>query len=160
MSTTHRKVSVLFVCLGNICRSPMAEAVFAHLVALNGLQHRFETIASAGTAAYHVDEEPDPRTVAVCKRHNVPVNSVAQQVQLSDFDTFDYILAMDTSNLRNLREMQPPQSKAQGQHLDHYHSPHRALRPCQSTLEFLDSLTFASGLPFSRGLLESSQVIR
>ncbi|WAQ85173.1 hypothetical protein PtA15_5A747 [Puccinia triticina] len=113
MSTTHRKVSVLFVCLGNICRSPMAEAVFAHLVALNGLQHRFETIASAGTAAYHVDEEPDPRTVAVCKRHNVPVNSVAQQVQLSDFDTFDYILAMDTSNLRNLREMQPPQSKAQ-----------------------------------------------
>ncbi|KAA1084637.1 hypothetical protein PGT21_033357 [Puccinia graminis f. sp. tritici] len=111
--SSQRKVSVLFVCLGNICRSPMAEAVFTHLVELNELQDRFETIASAGTAAYHVGEQPDPRTVCVCNKFGVAVNSVAQQVESSHFNTFDYILAMDTSNLRNLREMQPPKCKAQ-----------------------------------------------
>jgi len=112
-SSSASKTSVLFVCLGNICRSPMAEAVFRHLVTLNGLQDRFGTIASAGTAGYHVGDHPDPRTVSVCKKHGVTANSTAQQVAPNDFTTFHYILAMDPSNLRNLRLLQPSNSTAQ-----------------------------------------------
>ncbi|KAI9620987.1 hypothetical protein KEM48_007916 [Puccinia striiformis f. sp. tritici PST-130] len=110
--SSEPKISVLFVCLGNICRSPMAQAVFTHLVILNGLEDRFETIASAGTAGYHIGDKPDSRTISTCKKNGVPVNSFAQQVKSSDFDNFDYILAMDSSNLRNLIQIKPRQSTA------------------------------------------------
>ncbi|KAH9458426.1 hypothetical protein MJO28_005495 [Puccinia striiformis f. sp. tritici] len=110
--SSEPKISVLFVCLGNICRSPMAQAVFTHLVTLNGLEDRFETIASAGTAGYHIGDKPDSRTISTCKKNGVPVNSFAQQVKSSDFDNFDYILAMDSSNLRNLIQIKPRQSTA------------------------------------------------
>ncbi|KAJ1813341.1 Low molecular weight phosphotyrosine protein phosphatase [Coemansia sp. RSA 2599] len=103
---------VLFVCLGNICRSPMAEAVFAHTVKQRGLHDRF-VIDSAGTAGYHAGDTPDRRSAATCKRHGVPVNHRARQVQKSDFGTFDYILCMDRSNLADLESMRPRGSKAQ-----------------------------------------------
>ncbi|CDH58381.1 protein phosphotyrosine phosphatase [Lichtheimia corymbifera JMRC:FSU:9682] len=101
------KVNVLFVCLGNICRSPMAEAVFAHMVNQKKLSERFGVIDSAGTAGYHVGETPDHRSAQTCRKHGVPVNHNARKVNKADFNRFDYILCMDESNLANLQEMAP-----------------------------------------------------
>ncbi|KAI9599484.1 phosphotyrosine protein phosphatase I superfamily [Syncephalis fuscata] len=98
--------SVLFVCLGNICRSPMAEAVFAHAVSERGLADQF-TIDSAGTSGWHIGESPDPRSVGCCRRHNVPVKHAARQVVKDDFIQFDYIFCMDESNLSNLMKIKP-----------------------------------------------------
>ncbi|KAJ2721542.1 Low molecular weight phosphotyrosine protein phosphatase [Coemansia sp. Benny D115] len=111
MPIDSQKTKVLFVCLGNICRSPMAEAVFAHMVRQQGLDERFY-IDSAGTAGYHVGSSPDRRSVSTCRSHNVPVKHSARQVCEQDFKEFDYILCMDRSNLEDLRDMQPRGSKA------------------------------------------------
>ncbi|KAJ2220261.1 Low molecular weight phosphotyrosine protein phosphatase [Coemansia sp. RSA 485] len=111
-SEANNKTKVLFVCLGNICRSPMAEAVFAHQVNQRLLNDRFH-IDSAGTAGYHAGDKPDSRSAATCKAHGVPVNHRARQVQKEDFSQFDHILCMDNSNLRDLKRMQPRGSKAQ-----------------------------------------------
>lgn len=107
MGSTHsesRHTSVLFVCLGNICRSPLAEGVFVHLVEEAGLRDRFE-IDSAGTGAWHVGERPDARAEIVASRHGVRLESVARQVTDDDFRRFDYIIAMDKENLRRLQRM-------------------------------------------------------
>jgi protein-tyrosine phosphatase len=96
--------SVLFVCLGNICRSPLAEGVFSHLVETAGLQDRFD-IDSAGTGAWHVGEPPDGRAVIVAERHGISLDSRARQLEAEDLERFDYILAMDRSNLSELQEM-------------------------------------------------------
>ncbi|GMM30876.1 tyrosine protein phosphatase [Martiniozyma asiatica (nom. inval.)] len=101
--------SVAFVCLGNICRSPMAEAVFSYVANEYGLDLKIE---SFGTAGYHVGETPDSRTVSTCKKHRVPINHRAQQIKSSHFNEFDYILCMDESNLQNLKRIQPKNSKA------------------------------------------------
>lgn len=98
------RIGVLFVCLGNICRSPLAEAVFRALVAREGLQDRFR-IDSAGTSNYHEGESPDPRTVQVARNRGVEVGHSARQVRPDDFDTFDYVLAMDRENLRRLERV-------------------------------------------------------
>ena len=92
--------SVLFVCLGNICRSPMADAI---------ARHRFPSVRSdsAGTGAYHVGETADPRTLDVLERHGIPYDGCARQVRVADFEDFDLILAMDRSNLSNLRRIAP-----------------------------------------------------
>ncbi|KAI7854694.1 phosphotyrosine protein phosphatase I superfamily [Circinella umbellata] len=108
----NEPINVLFVCLGNICRSPMAEAVFAHTVKQKNLDDRFGIIDSAGTASYHVGNTPDSRSARTCKQHGVPVNSRARQVTKGDFNKFDYVLCMDSSNLADLQEMQPAGSKA------------------------------------------------
>ncbi len=107
MGSTHsesRHTSVLFVCLGNICRSPLAEGIFVHLVDQAGLRDRFE-IDSAGTGAWHVGERPDARAEIVASRHGVRLESVARQVTDDDFRRFDYIIAMDKENLRRLQRM-------------------------------------------------------
>lgn len=94
---------VLFVCMGNICRSPMAEAVFRHLVAEAGLAERF-VIDSAGTGAWHVGEPPHPGTLAVLARNGVdPGPQRARQLAPPDFAGFDYVVAMDDENLAALR---------------------------------------------------------
>lgn len=91
---------ILFVCLGNICRSPLAEGIMLHLNAKHNLALQID---SAGTANYHVGEAPDQRTVANAQEHGVDLSALrARQFEISDFDKFDVIYAMDKNNLRNL----------------------------------------------------------
>ena len=101
MPASLSTISVCFVCLGNICRSPQAEALFRRKVADAGLQSRF-VIDSAGTSANHVGEAPDRRTAAASARRGVPVQGAARQFTVQDFDRFDVIVVMDSSNLRNV----------------------------------------------------------
>ena len=101
-------VKVLFVCLGNICRSPTAEGVFRKLVQDMKLEHRFE-IASAGTHAYHVGEPPDERAQAACARRGIDISQLSgRKAVAGDIEKFDYILAMDRDNYENLLEICPP----------------------------------------------------
>jgi protein-tyrosine phosphatase len=91
---------ILVVCLGNICRSPLAEGILLHLVNENNLPF---VIDSAGTSNYHIDEAPDPRTIANAKKHKVDLTPLrARQFEQSDFDAFDRIYVMDKSNLSNV----------------------------------------------------------
>ena len=99
-------IRVCFVCLGNICRSPTAEGVMLALVAEAGLEDRIE-VDSAGTDAYHVGEEADPRSQRTAERRGVALPSIARRFEPEDFDRFDYILAMDRSNLSHLGAMEP-----------------------------------------------------
>ncbi|OZJ01571.1 hypothetical protein BZG36_05457, partial [Bifiguratus adelaidae] len=103
---------VLFVCHGNICRSPMAEAVFTHIVKDKKLEQQFE-IDSAGTSGEHRGDSPDPRSAAECRRHGVAVNHRARQVTKEDFHHYTHILCMDRANLRNLKAKAPPGSTAE-----------------------------------------------
>ena len=97
---------VLFVCLGNICRSPAAEAAFEHAATEAGLAGEFE-IDSAGTGAWHVGEPADRRMRDAGQRRGIKMTSRARQVSDDDFKTFDHILAMDMTNLRALRRQAP-----------------------------------------------------
>ncbi|KAI2825372.1 hypothetical protein CBS147352_2570 [Aspergillus niger] len=97
------QVNVLFVCLGNICRSPMAEGVFRNVAASHPL---INEIDSAGTGAYHAGEDPDSRTMSTLRRHNIRnYNHAARKVTKQDFLDFDYLLAMDEYNLRDLLDV-------------------------------------------------------
>jgi protein-tyrosine phosphatase len=96
---SNGKIGVLFVCLGNICRSPLAEAVFRAIVEEEGLSDRF-TIDSAGTSNYHTGDSPDPRTVRAAAARGVRVQHAARQIAEEDFARFGYVLAMDSENLR------------------------------------------------------------
>jgi protein-tyrosine phosphatase len=98
------QVAVCFVCLGNICRSPTAEGVFQKLVLAAGLGERI-AIDSAGTGAWHVGEAADPRSRAAAERRGYVLSGHARQVTSVDFERFDYLLAMDHDNLRNLEDL-------------------------------------------------------
>lgn len=105
-------IKVLFVCLGNICRSPTAHGVFRNLVELQGLSWQIE-VDSAGTAGYHIGIGPDPRSQAVAMQRGIDISDLqARQVSGEDFERYDYILAMDRDNLRDLLQLQPSHSKA------------------------------------------------
>lgn len=95
-------VRVCFVCLGNICRSPTAEGVMRKLVSDADMESLIE-IDSAGTAAYHVGERPDPRAREAALQRGISLDSRARRFEHEDFDRFDYVLAMDSENLENLR---------------------------------------------------------
>jgi len=100
---------VLFVCMGNICRSPMAEGTFRHHVRLAGLAEQI-TCDSAGTHDYHFGDPPDPRAQLAASRRGYDLSALrARQVKPSDFSEFDYVLAMDKVNLRLLQRLCPPQ---------------------------------------------------
>lgn len=103
-------MKLLFVCLGNICRSPTAEAVMRSLSEqYNGTIE----LDSAGTAAYHIGKSPDPRTCKAAKLRNISMEGMsARQVTTNDFYEFDYIFAMDRSNYQDLMAMRPADSKA------------------------------------------------
>jgi len=100
-------MGVVFVCMGNICRSPTAEGVFRHYVREAGLENRFD-IDSAGTHAYHVGDPPDERSQRAAAARGYDLSALrARQVNAADFARFDYLLAMDEANLGLLHERCP-----------------------------------------------------
>jgi len=105
------KIKVLFVCLGNICRSPLAEGIFKQRIKERGISDHFEA-DSCGTAAYHIGETPDERSVANAEKNGVSYAHRGRQAKRDDFQHFDYVLAMDASNYRNLEIIKPKNPKA------------------------------------------------
>ena len=97
-------VKILFVCLGNICRSPLAEAIFVKKIRDLDLETDF-IAHSCGTANYHIGDEPDPRTIRNALINGVQINHRGRQLSTNDLDSFDFILAMDQSNLNNIRRL-------------------------------------------------------
>ena len=103
--------SVLFVCLGNICRSPLAEAALRAEAGRAGLP---VTVDSAGTGDWHVGSPPDPRAQAVALRHGIDISGYrGRQVTAADFRRFDHVFALDAENLRNLRRIRPADGTAE-----------------------------------------------
>jgi protein-tyrosine phosphatase len=100
-------IRVLFVCLGNICRSPLAEGIFKKLVNEAGLESVIES-DSAGTSRWHIDEPPDTRSIQIAARNNIRLDHLGKQVLRNDLNKFDYILAMDTDNLENILKLEVP----------------------------------------------------
>lgn len=102
--------SILFVCLGNICRSPLAEAAMREAAGRAGIA---VVVDSAGTGEWHVGNPPDPRSVAEAGRHGVDISGyTARRVRGEDFRRFDYLLALDPQNLRDLRAIAPGDTSA------------------------------------------------
>ena len=98
-------VHVLFVCLGNICRSPMAEAVFKHLVAKEKLEASIR-VDSAATSEWHIGAPPHPGTIAKLKEYDISTDGISgRQLQKEDFEEFDYIVGMDENNIKDIRQM-------------------------------------------------------
>jgi protein-tyrosine phosphatase len=101
----NHKASVLFVCLGNICRSPMAEGAFRAAAQARGLA---VTVDSAGTASYHLGQGPDARAITVARKHGIDIaDQAARQIERDDFYRFTHIIAMDRANLEGLRTKAP-----------------------------------------------------
>lgn len=105
--------NILFVCMGNICRSPTAEGIFIHHVKDSAFKARIST-DSSGTHGYHIDHPPDTRAIATAAEHGVDISQLrARKVKQSDFEEFDLIIAMDNDNLAILKDLQPQGSRAQ-----------------------------------------------
>lgn len=152
------KRSVLFVCLGNICRSPIAEAIYRKLLDDRGISHKW-IVDSAATSTYEIGSRPDHRGLACMKRHGLSSNHIARQITKKDFETFELIFGMDENNMKELSRKAKiaPQSHAklmllgsydpQGQHTiqDPYYGDdadfESVFQQCQrSCTAFLDSL--------------------
>lgn len=104
--------AILFVCLGNICRSPLAEGTFRHAAEEAGMTDRF-IVDSAGCGGWHAGEPPDRRSVAVAERHGVFIHDQeARQVTAADFHRFDLILGLDRDNVRHLTKIRPDGARA------------------------------------------------
>lgn len=97
-------VKVVFVCLGNICRSPLAEGVFRHLVRAAGVADAFD-VDSAGTSDYHVGDAPDARAAAVARRRGIKLDGRARRIEPNDLERFDYVIAMDVTNLEDVKRL-------------------------------------------------------
>lgn len=107
---------ICFVCLGNIVRSPLAENMFRHLAQQDGLDHKYD-VDSAGTSGYHVGERPDHRMRQVASEHGFIYDGRARQFRRRDFETFDLIIAMDSSNRSDLIRMAQSDAQATKIHL-------------------------------------------
>ncbi len=111
MTTTAQPIRILFVCMGNICRSPTAQGVFGKLLEETGLSDAV-IIDSAGTHAYHTGSLPDPRACDAASSRSIDLTGQrARRVESEDFASFDYVIAMDKENLESLRERCPPAYK-------------------------------------------------
>lgn len=97
-------VKVIFICLGNICRSPMAQVIFEHQIKEAQFEDHFKA-QSAGTAGYHIGAPPDPRTLSTLKSHGILFEHQAHRVNTTDIDTYDYLIAMDHQNFVHLQNM-------------------------------------------------------
>lgn len=102
--------SVLFVCLGNICRSPIAEATFRHLVKQRGIENKW-VIDSAATSTWEIGNSPDKRGQKLMREKGISMSHVARQITKEDYLKFDYIFGMDDDNLSNLRKRKPAEAK-------------------------------------------------
>jgi len=112
---------ILFVCLGNICRSPTADGIMQHLIDQQGLSEKLAS-DSAGTSAYHIGEAPDRRSSAEAKKNGVCLDHLrARQVVVSDFERFDLVIAMDRANEESLIEMAPTNARHKIKMLLDYH---------------------------------------
>lgn len=117
------KRGVLMVCLGNICRSPIAEAVFEHEIKRRGLQDEWFA-DSCGTGSWHIGANPDPRSRSVLKKHGIMYSHRARQLCKDDFDQFEFIFGMDAHNVQTIQQLQQKWRKntsAQVQMLGQYH---------------------------------------
>ena len=101
---------IVFVCLGNIVRSPLAENLFRKMAEERGMEAEFQ-VDSAGTSAYHAGEAPDARMRKVASRHGLDYTGTSRQFQAEDFDRFDLVIAMDEDNQRALRGMAAPEDE-------------------------------------------------
>ena len=100
-------MKVLFVCLGNICRSPTAEAVLNKLAAERGVMSQLE-VDSAGTNGFHIGQSPDPRSIKYAAKRGIDLTPLrGRQIERADFDRFDYVIAMDNENVRHLTALCP-----------------------------------------------------
>ena len=99
-----KKIAVLFVCLGNICRSPAAEAIFKNILERRALTDGF-IVDSAGTGSWHIGKKADSRMRIAAESRDINILSRARQITSKDFDEFNYILAMDDSNFRNIQDL-------------------------------------------------------
>ena len=105
MKPKPRKTSILMVCLGNICRSPLAEGIMRHIVEERGLSDVI-SVDSCGTSSYHVGEEPHPGSAKVARQNGVSLRGIqSRQLHDDDFDRFDWLIAMDSSNLSRMRHV-------------------------------------------------------
>lgn len=102
-------MKILFVCLGNICRSPLAEAVFKSKVLHKKLDHLI-TVDSAGTSDYHIGGQSDPRSRKNALQNNIQIDHCGRQITADDLEMFDYIIAMDHKNLSNILSMNTPKN--------------------------------------------------
>ena len=96
------RISVIFVCLGNICRSPLAEAIFRQKLKKAGLEDKINC-SSAGTAHWHIGEQPDPRTLEIAGIHGVPINHKGNQLKPAQYGEYDYFIAMDRDNFQDIK---------------------------------------------------------
>jgi protein-tyrosine phosphatase len=103
------RMRVLFVCLGNICRSPTAEGVMRALVRDAGLEEQIE-LDSAGTGAWHIDQSPDARATTAARERGIALEGAARQIERGDFAEFDLIVAMDAANVADLRRIAPDEA--------------------------------------------------
>jgi len=110
-SMREGQTGVLFVCLGNICRSPLAEGLFLHEAGRRGERERF-LVDSAGTGHWHVGKPADPRSLAVARKYGIDLPSIARQVDPgTDFDRFEWIVAMDRDNRMDLLDLGAPERR-------------------------------------------------
>ena len=119
-------MKILLACLGNICRSPMAEGILRHMITEQGLDWRTD---SAGTGDYHVGEQPDRRAMKTMRERGIDISDLrARHLRSSDFEEFDLLVAMDANNLHNMRQVAPSHELAKKARLMMDYAPAHALR--------------------------------